>query len=115
MLRQTPRRAASAMTSGAPSNSGAMVIMRMRPRAACQKRSNVVRVGANRFSGGCTPRRAGLMNGPSRWIPSGRARRLPSSLLLLLLFSHSRFSIASASRSRARKVASIGAVNVVGK
>ena len=45
MLTHTPRLVASAITSGAPSSSGAMVITRMWPRAACQSLSKVPRVG----------------------------------------------------------------------
>ena len=66
MLTQTLRRAASAITSIAPGSSGAMVIMRTWPRAACQRRSKISSVGSSRYSGGCTPRRLWLRNGPSR-------------------------------------------------
>ena len=45
MLTQTLRRAASAMTSIAPGSSGAMVIMRTCPRAACQRRSKISQRG----------------------------------------------------------------------
>ena len=52
MLTQTFRRAASAITSIAPGISGAIVIMRTCPRAACHSFSKILTVGSTRYSGG---------------------------------------------------------------
>ena len=58
--------AAAAINSMAPSSSGAMVIMRMWPRAAAHKRSKISSLGGSKCSEGWTPRRTWLRNGPSR-------------------------------------------------
>ena len=71
---RTPREVACAASSMAPGNSGASVIRRTWPWAASMRRSKVAMLGARRCSAGCTPRFSCERNGPSRWMPSGRAR-----------------------------------------
>ena len=106
-----PRRAASAMTSSAPSNSGAIVIMRMCPRAACQKRSNSDNVGSSKIFRRmhAAPRMA------EEWTFQMNAQGTrPRSRAL-----RRRFAVCAFDRIRqpleSGKVSSSGAVTVVGK
>ncbi len=75
MLQRTPSAVAWAISSAAPGSSGAMVIRRILPSAASQKRSNSAIEGASSSASVCTPRFRCERKGPSRCIPSGVAPR----------------------------------------
>ena len=65
-LHTTPKALACRINSRALGSSGAMVMMRIWPRAACQKRSNSAIEGCTNKAAVWTPRLATERNGPSR-------------------------------------------------
>ncbi len=101
---RTPRDAAWPASSEAPGNSGASVIKRTCPSAASNIRSNTPMSGASRRFEGCAPRLEWERNGPSRWIPTGRAS--PSTGFCAITF---------ATPASDRSVASNGAETVVAR
>ena len=84
-----------------------MVRIRAHPPEASRNRLSVGMDGLAIESGGCTPRRAWLMNGPSKWIPTISARGEDGAPLL------SGLRMYRAMPSRLLQVWSVGAVTVV--
>ena len=62
----------------APSSSGAIVKICACPPAASTNLPSNSAEGSRINCGGWTPRRAGLINGPSKWIPNTSARESPA-------------------------------------